>query len=188
MDTRAIRFINDNVFWADIDFEDVIKLRKNFFLELENNKNYLSISSSILDYNWIKNIKNATNIEENIEKRETIIIAEGVLMYLDEKFVKELIENLAKNFSGAHFIFDIIPTFFARHTKLHSSVKETAAIFKWGLDKPSDIEKLSEHIKFINGYNYGNYFKKRWGLKRLAMHIPFLNNIFNFNTLHVKLS
>lgn len=182
LDTRAIRFIDDNVYWFDIDFDNVIKLRKTFFSELENNKNYKTISSSILDFNWIKYIKNIENMGT------VIIIAEGVLMYLEEKDVKELIENLAKNFSNSHFIFDIIPTFFARHTKLHSSVKETNAIFKWGLDKPYDIEKLNERIKFVNSYNYGNYFKKRWGLKRLAMHIPFFNNIFNFNTLHIRLS
>ena len=30
LDTRAIRFIKDNIYWYDIDFEDVISLRKQF--------------------------------------------------------------------------------------------------------------------------------------------------------------
>lgn len=95
LDTRAIRFIDDNVFWFDIDFDNVIKLRKTFFSELENNKNYKTISSSILDYNWIKYIKNMKNMEKT---GTVIIIAEGVLMYLEEKDVKELIEILPKTF------------------------------------------------------------------------------------------
>lgn len=179
LDTRANRFIKDNIFWFDIDFEDVIKLRKKFFPELENNKNYTGISSSILDYDWIKRVENRGTV---------IIISEGVLMYINENDIKELIENISKSFPNSHFIFDIIPTFFSKRTKFHSAVKQTNATFKWGLDKHSDIEKLNGHIKFIKSYYYGNYFKKRWGIIHFIKYIPFLNKIFNFNTLHIKLS
>lgn len=179
LDTRVNRFIKENIFWFDIDFENVIKLRKFFFPELENNKNYTSISSSILDYDWIKRVKNTGTV---------IIISEGVLMYINENDIKKLIENISNNFPNSHFIFDTIPTFFSKRTKFHSAVKQTNATFKWGLNKPSDIEKLSFHIKFIKSYSYINYFKKRWGIIHLVKYIPFLNKIFNFNTLHVKLS
>ncbi len=179
LDTRANRFIKENIFWFDIDFEDVIKLRKNFFPELENNKNYAAISSSMLDYDWIKRVENVGTV---------IIISEGVLMYINESDIKELIENISINFPNSHFIFDTIPAFFSNRTKFHSAVKQTNATFKWGIDKPSDIEKLSGHIKFIKSYYYGNYFKKRWGIAHFAKYIPFLNKIFNFNTLHIKLS
>ena len=178
LDARVNRFIKDNIFWFDIDFENVIQLRNKFFQELNDNKNYLSISSSILDYEWIKNIENRGTV---------IIICEGVLMYMEEREIKELIENIAENFPNSHFIFDTIPTFFSKRTKLHTAVKETKATFKWGIDKPSDIEKLSKHIKLINAYSYGNYYKKRWGIFCLLMYIPFLRKIFNFNTLHTKL-
>ena len=178
LDTRAIRFIKDNIYWYDIDFEDVISLRKQFFSELENNKNYECISSSILDYRWIKNIK---------VRGTVIIISEGVLMYIEETYIRELIEKLSENFINSHFIFDIIPTIAAKNTKHHETVKETNAVFRWGLDVPSDIEKLSSHIRFINSYNYADYFKYRWGVIGLLRYLPFLKKMINFNTLHINL-
>ena len=178
LDTRAIRFIKDNIYWYDIDFEDVILLRKQFFKELENNKNYECISSSILDYRWIKNIK---------VRGTVIIISEGVLMYIEESYIKELIEKLSENFINCHFIFDTIPTIFAKNTKHHETVKETNALFRWGLNVPSDIEKLSSHIRFINSYNYADYFKYRWGVIGLLRYLPFLKKMINFNTLHINL-
>ncbi|MBW5395486.1 class I SAM-dependent methyltransferase, partial [Brachyspira hampsonii] len=178
LDTRVSRFIKDNIYWYDIDFEDVIFLRRQFFKELENNKNYECISSSILDYRWIKNIKVRGTI---------IIISEGVLMYIEESYIKELIEKLSANFINCHFIFDTIPTISAKNTKLHETVKETNAVFRWGLDIPSDIEKLSSHIRFINSYNYSDYFKNRWGFIGILRHLPFVKKIINFNTLHIRL-
>ncbi|MEI0699158.1 class I SAM-dependent methyltransferase [Brachyspira intermedia] len=178
LDTRVSKFIKDNIYWYDIDFEDVILLRKQFFKELENNKNYECISSSILDYRWIKNIK---------VRGTVIIISEGVLMYIEENYIKELIEKLSENFINSHFIFDTIPTISAKNTKLHETVKETAAVFRWGLDIPSDIEKLSSHIRFINSYNYADYFKNRWGLMAILRHLPFVKNMINFNTIHIRL-
>ena len=178
LDTRVSRFLKDNIYWYDIDFEDVIFLRKQFFKELENNKNYECISSSILDYKWIKNIKVIGTV---------IIISEGVLMYIEENYIKELIEKLSENFINSHFIFDTIPTISAKNTKLHETVKETAAVFRWGLDIPSDIEKLSSHIRFINSYNYADYFKNRWGFITILRYLPFVKKIINFNTLHIRL-
>ncbi|WP_028331221.1 class I SAM-dependent methyltransferase [Brachyspira alvinipulli] len=178
LDTRVSRFINDNIYWHDIDFEDVIALRKKFFKELDEYENYKCISSSMLDYNWIKEIKKEGTV---------IIISEGVLMYIEENYIKELIENLSENFVNCHFIFDTIPVLAAKNTKLHETVKETNAVFRWGLDIPSDIEKLSNHIRFINSYNYGDYYKDRWGVMRILRLFPFFSKIFNFNILHIRL-
>ena len=108
-------------------------------------------------------------------------------MYIEENYIKELIEKLSENFINCHFIFDTIPTIFAKNTKHHETVKETNALFRWGLNVPSDIEKLSSHIRFINSYNYADYFKYRWGVIGLLRYLPFLKKMINFNTLHINL-
>ncbi|WP_256097262.1 hypothetical protein [Brachyspira hampsonii] len=108
-------------------------------------------------------------------------------MYIEESYIKELIEKLSSNFINSHFIFDTIPIISAKNTKLHETVKETNAVFRWGLDIPSNIEKLSSHIRFINSYNYADYFKNRWGFIGILRHLPFVKKIINFNTLHIKL-
>ncbi|WP_300369621.1 class I SAM-dependent methyltransferase [Brachyspira sp.] len=178
LDTRAYRFINKNIYWYDIDFEDVINLRKEVFQELHNNDNYKAIPSSILNFDFIDRIE---------KKDKVIVIAEGVLMYMDENEIKMIIEEFSVKFNNCHFIFDTIPKFFVKNTKMHSTVKKTNAVFKWGLDKPRYIDKMSSHIQFIELYNIMNFYKNRWGFMNIFSYIPLLNNIVNFNIIHIKI-
>ncbi len=71
LDTRISRLNPPlTVSWFDVDYLQVIELRKKFFVEKEG---YKMISSSITSSKWLSKIP---------KNRPTTIIAEGVLEYI----------------------------------------------------------------------------------------------------------
>jgi len=97
LDTR-IKRINppDTVNWYDVDFPEVIELRKNFFTKTAN---YQMISSSVTDAGWM---------EEIPSDRPAMIVAEGVLMYLAPEEVEKLFHRLMIHFSHGQMVFDVL--------------------------------------------------------------------------------
>lgn len=175
LDTRFSRFLNDNVYWYDIDLPEVISLRKNFFAE---NDNYKMIAKSILDFSWIKNIDKKTS--------SFIFIAEGLMMYLEESEIRETFQKIHENFQKANMLFDTSSSFFTKNSVIRKHLKKTLVVFKWHLDKPKDIENIYNHVKYIESWKYTDYYKRRWGIFILFMYLPVVRNIFNFNVVHIE--
>ena len=75
------------VHWFDIDFPDVIQLRKNFYTDQPG---YQMIEASITDPTWLAEIPTGEPV---------MIIAEGVLEYLTGEEVKILLNRLTGYFS-----------------------------------------------------------------------------------------
>ena len=69
LDTRFSRIDDGKVEWYDLDFPEVIDVKKHFFQE---NDRYHFISSSVLEFKWIENLSNKKN-------HPFLFIAEGVL-------------------------------------------------------------------------------------------------------------
>ena len=85
LDSRVLRVNDKYMKWYDVDYKEVIDIRKEYY---EENDKYTMISSSILDFSFLDNIK-----ESNV-----LIVLEGVSMYLNEKEVKELLNALQRKF------------------------------------------------------------------------------------------
>ena len=99
LDTRYFRLNNGNVEWYDLDYPDVIALRRQFF---DEKGQYHLIPSSVTDLRWIDRIADKT--------RPVLIIAEGLFMYLHEEEVKALMVNLQQAFPGSILVFDCFST------------------------------------------------------------------------------
>ena len=72
LDSRVSRVNQKYSLWYDIDFENVISFKKNYFTE--NNK-YKMIGKSVNDLTWIDDIPFSKN---------TLVVAEGLFMYLSQ--------------------------------------------------------------------------------------------------------
>lgn len=77
LDSRCLRVGKKCNKWYDIDFPNVIELRKKFYSE---NENYEMIGSSVTDLQWLDNIDKDDN---------TLVVAEGLTMYLSEEEIKK---------------------------------------------------------------------------------------------------
>lgn len=139
LDARVYRIDpTENVKWFDIDFPEVIELRQRLFPERVG---YKMIGSSLADLEWIKNIPN---------DNPTIIIAEGVSMYLTEEIIKNLFNRIVDYFPSGTIVFDAhssrVVDWTTRNKK---SLRGTDATFNWGINKPEDVLKIEPRMKFL---------------------------------------
>ena len=148
LDDRFSRVDNGQIKWYNIDFENVIDLREKV---IENHERVINIPSSALDYTWIDEIENKENV---------LIIAEGFLMYLDEKEVEELFNEISQRFTNAKLIIELMSTWMVNNQKVHDTVRTTGAVFKWGIDDSKDFEKLCPSFEFRAEYNLTDQMKK----------------------------
>lgn len=143
LDTRICRIDSESFQWYDLDLPEVMTLRRRFFQESGRVR---FIAKSVLDPSWVDEIGECG--AEN-----TIIIAEGLLMYFTEDEVKKLLRLLSGHFHGAHMYFDVVHSYFVG--------KSISSPFRWGLDKASDIGKLCPDIRLVNAWSTGDLYKNR---------------------------
>ena len=137
LDSRYDRLSRPDVIWIDVDFPEVIDLRKSFYFETPH---YTMIGSSVLEKDWIENLPT---------DKPVLIVAEGLLMYLKQKEIKRLILRLAKKLGSFTMIFDSYSTLTARSAKNHPSLKKTGASINWGIDDPMEIEGWFPGVRVI---------------------------------------
>ena len=154
LDSRFWRVDNGQVEWYDLDMPPVIELRQKF---LEDNERYHLIASSVTDQEWMKRIAAAG--------RPVLVVAEGLLMYLDEADVKRLVLQLRETFPGCRLIADVFSRLMARSATRHPSLKQTGASIGWGIDDPSEVENWAQGIRLLEEW----YFTQDPGLNRLSL-------------------
>ena len=135
LDTRIARILpSSQTIWFDVDYPEVIELRKKFFSETSQ---YKMIASSVTTQDWLETIP---------ADKPTLIIAEGLFSYLSEEEVKSLLNRLTNYFSHGEIIFNIISSSAVRVSK--EKLKETTgAVHKWSVDNINEIEKLNPQLK-----------------------------------------
>ncbi len=138
LDSRAKRLGYPAKLWYDIDFPEVISIKKQLFGETET---YRYISSSVTEWNWIEKIE--------AHNRPVLVIAEGLLMYLTEQDIQTLLLKLRDKFKEVTFIFDAYSEATAKHAKNHPSLKKTGALVQWGVDSPKVVEAFGEGISHV---------------------------------------
>ncbi|MFD2420030.1 class I SAM-dependent methyltransferase [Amycolatopsis pigmentata] len=107
LDSRAFRLdLPAGVRWFDVDLPDVIALRRRLYQETDG---YHMIAASVTDEAWLAEIPAG---------RPTLIIAEGLLMYLHEAEVRQLLRRLTDRFPSGELIFDSVLPWAAKMTHL----------------------------------------------------------------------
>jgi O-methyltransferase involved in polyketide biosynthesis len=139
MDSRVFR-VNPpaSVQWFDVDYPDVIDLRRQLFPERNA---YHLIGASLADLRWL---------DEVPRDRPGLLVAEGVLHYLSETEVKALLNAVVSHLPGGQMIFDICNSFIVK--RAGSNVGGTGATYKWGLDNPQDIKQLEPKLELIKEF------------------------------------
>jgi len=140
MDSRVFRVDPPaSVQWFDVDYPDVIDLRRQLFPERV--AAYHLVGAQLDDLHWL---------DEVPRDRPGLLIAEGVLHYLSETEVKALLNAVAAHFPGGQMIFDICNSFIVK--RAGSNVGGTGATYKWGLDDPQDIKQLEPKLELVKEY------------------------------------
>jgi O-methyltransferase involved in polyketide biosynthesis len=134
--TRFSRLDNGEVRWYEVDFPEVIDLRRKLFQETDRHR---FVDKSILDFSWMDDIQRSPN-------QPMMILYEGVSMYLSEADNRALLLQIGDRFAPVEVLFDVISRKLARGTKQHDTVSKTSAEFQWGIDDSKALETWSPNI------------------------------------------
>ena len=140
LDSRCMRVDNGRVEWYDLDLPDVIELRNKFFEETER---YHMLAASATDLAWMSAIE--------IKGRPVMVIAEGLMMYLQEGDVKTLIQAIQTRLGARWLVFDAYSQMTAKRAHNHPSLKKTGAVIQWGIDDAHEIRDLGRRHTAARG-------------------------------------
>lgn len=137
LDSRCLRVNQNFNIWYDVDYDNVIDIRKKFY---DVSSKHLMIGSSVLDYKWMEKV----GVSENI-----LVVMEGLTMYLSESEIKDLIQMLNKKFGTVHLLFDAYTKKGVKGSRFKNPVNQMNAEVKYGIDNPKEFLSLNENLEYI---------------------------------------
>jgi O-methyltransferase involved in polyketide biosynthesis len=148
LDSRFLRLKDSGlnltgVQWYDLDLPAVIALRREFYAE---EPNYHMLPSPAQDLSWTDSVETRT--------RPTLMLAEGLSMYLKAAENRALLLHLKECFANCEVVFDAYSTLTARNANRHPSVRRTGATLEWGIDDPLEIESWTDGITFVESWHF----------------------------------
>lgn len=133
LDGRAFRLaVPSSVSWFDVDQPSVIELRRRLYDDTEH---YRMIGSSVTDPQWLDQIPTG---------RATLAVAEGLLMYLSEHDVRQLLQRLTDRFDCGEMLFDTLSTLAPLLSKLF-----TRGIVKWGTRDARVLQSWNPRLRLL---------------------------------------
>lgn len=133
LDGRAFRLdVPPAVSWFDVDQPGVIGLRRRLY---DDSDRYRMIGSSVTELQWLDQVPTG---------RPTLMIAEGLLMYLHEHEVRRLLQRLSDQFTGGEMHFDTLSALAPLLSKLF-----TRGIIKWGIRDVREIATWNPRLRFL---------------------------------------
>ena len=144
LDSRCLRVHQEFFCWYDIDFENVIEIRKickvSIGKKYTQDETHKMIGSSVLEYSWLDQIEYLDNV---------LIVAEGLTMYLSEEEIKNLLANINEKLGNVHLLFDAYTKKGVKSSKIKNPVNQMNAEIKYGLDHPDEFLRLNDNLEYL---------------------------------------
>jgi O-methyltransferase involved in polyketide biosynthesis len=159
LDTRFDRIDNGRVIWYDMDYPEVIGIRKRFMQE--NSRRHF-IGCSVEDPEWTKKTKTGGPY---------LIIAEGVFMYLTENIVKELLYRIFSDLGPYELVCEVTNRYWVKKMntpymkwKFKRQLGMTGgAVFSFGVPHSRYFEEWNPEYHFLEEWNYFDDHEKKLG-------------------------
>ncbi|KAH8763578.1 tetracenomycin polyketide synthesis O-methyltransferase TcmP [Diaporthe sp. PMI_573] len=143
LDTRALRLQEHcnkdgaNVRWIDADLPDVIDVRRRLHLPEPNSDRmqYEMVAADVTDELWLAKLRLPRD-------RKTLVVFEGLTMYLQPAEGRALIEQLTDYFfrAGNQLVFDCFNWFPLLVQRLEPIVASTGSRMSWAINDPRELE------------------------------------------------
>ncbi|MGI5212127.1 class I SAM-dependent methyltransferase [Plantactinospora sp. CA-290183] len=131
MDSRVHRLDPPpTVRWFDVDFPTVIALREQIY---PGRDGYRMIGASVTDPGWLAQVPT---------DRPTLVVAEGLTMYLPPEEGAALLRRLAATLPGGEMTFDFYSRTGIKLQKTNPVVRRAGATLRWGIEDPRELEPL----------------------------------------------
>jgi O-methyltransferase involved in polyketide biosynthesis len=143
LNTRFERLDNGRIHWFDLDLPDAIALRKRFFVDTERRK---MISGSVVDDTWLQIVRQSPG--------PYFLVAEAVLMYLEENQVRAALGGIARAFPGARLAFDTKSAWAVQNHGKLDVMKQMTARSQWACDRPQELEAWGLGVRLIESRTF----------------------------------
>lgn len=135
LDARILRVDpSPRVRWFDVDYPQVIELRKKFYKERDG---YQMIASPLTDPAWLDLIPQDLPI---------MFVADGVLEYLTRDDVAALLNRITDRFPRGQLAFDVMTPFAVRSAAAHLH-DESGPLHKWAVEDLQEINALDAKLE-----------------------------------------
>ncbi|KAK5651519.1 hypothetical protein OQA88_11973 [Cercophora sp. LCS_1] len=140
LDTRAHRLKwGSQVRWIDVDLPEVVELRKQLVAPPKwYMVDYYLVAGSAIDANFIKSLPN---------ERPTLIIMEGLSIYLKPEEGKKMMVEYAKHFREGEILMDSVNSLTLSLQRIFAYVRNFSSPLLWAIDEPKEMEKLHWKLK-----------------------------------------
>jgi methyltransferase (TIGR00027 family) len=169
LDSRVFRIdVPAGTAWFDVDFPEVIDLRRQVYPNPD--VDYQMVASSVTDLAWLEKVP---------ADRPVVVVAEGLVPYLDEKAGIALFAAIAARFPGGEAVFDAWTRAAVKLRKLQPAVRQAGADMGWGIDDPHELELAIPGFTFVDAPNIFERpeIEKLSAPTRAAVNVPFLKKM-----------
>jgi O-methyltransferase involved in polyketide biosynthesis len=90
------------------------------------------LGASVTDPSWVDQVP---------ADRPTMVVAEGLTMYLDPADGHELFRRVAEHFPSGEVFFDGYSKFGVRTQESNAIVRRAKATLRWGIDDPRELKE-----------------------------------------------
>lgn len=155
-----------DVRWYDVDFPQVIALREQIY---PDRPNYSLIATPATEPDWLDEIP---------ADRPTLLIAEGISMYLTEDEGVALLQRFIDRFGTGELQIDFFNWLAIKSQKSQSLVRTSGSVLYWAVNSPQQIlDKLPDirllaATTFFDASTYSRTGTAMQAVKRAARLLP----------------
>ncbi|MBQ9083416.1 MAG: class I SAM-dependent methyltransferase [Clostridia bacterium] len=134
MDSRMHRVDAPDRTWYDVDFPEVIAERSRYYTETEH---YKMIAGDASEEAWLNEIP---------ERKQAIVVMEGVSMYLPAEKLQEMMRHLCGHFEQVALLMDCYTERAAKWSKYKNPINDVGVTQVYGMDDPT--------VPAVNGWQF----------------------------------
>jgi O-methyltransferase involved in polyketide biosynthesis len=138
LDSRFFRLQpGPGVEWYDVDYPEVAALRTQLYPAAER---YHVVAASVTDPGWLADIP---------ADRPTLMIGEGLTMYLTEQDGIALLRRVVGHFGSGELQFDAFNWLGIKAQVLNTVVRRSGSTLRWAINGPDDIVAAVPGVRVV---------------------------------------
>ncbi|KAK8022303.1 hypothetical protein PG993_013070 [Apiospora rasikravindrae] len=149
-----------DVRWIDLDRPMVVNLRQRLIPQAPEG-DYHMRTLDITATGWMHDIP---------ADRPTLIMAEGLFMYLTPALVETIIRELVEYFQEGEIFLDTVSNLYVKYTDHVELLKASGAKWKWGTDDAREVERFHPRLRLLEHVRATEYMgKKAFGQSQVPL-------------------
>ena len=167
MDTRFYRVDNGSLQWVNIDLPETVNVRKRFLKEEGRVK---TIACSAMDEAWAREVGRFEG--------DTLVIVEGLTMYLNRADVKKILKIAADNYPNSTVFMEVLsPKFVGKNVE--KSISKSKASFTWGAASGKELADMVSEYSWVCDRSLVETMPEIIGIYKVIGKIPFIRGLSN---------